>query len=46
MSKEEKQKCWNCNGDGKVSQVRVIGTVVTTIKVRCHYCNGTGYTTK
>lgn len=46
MNKENKKECWNCNGKGKVSQVRVIGTVVTTINVSCHYCNGKGYTNK
>ncbi|UUV47063.1 chaperone protein [Bacillus phage vB_BanS-Thrax5] len=43
MSKENKEKCWNCHGSGKVSQVRVIGTVVTTIRVPCSHCDGTGY---
>lgn len=40
---ECKKECWNCNGKGKISQVRVIGALVTTINVSCHYCNGTGY---
>ncbi|HDR8453930.1 TPA: hypothetical protein QC364_000721 [Bacillus cereus] len=46
MGKEDKKECWNCNGKGKNSQVRVIGAVVTTIYVSCHYCNGKGYTNK